>query len=50
MKKAILPYYFFELKKDDSGMVIDKVYQRNKVSKYFMEWLEKNKAKPIKKP
>jgi hypothetical protein len=40
------PYYFcnqfFELKKDASGKVVDKVYQGDKLSGDFMKWLEKN--------
>jgi len=35
-------HQFFELKKDTSGKVIDRVYQGDKVSQDFMEWLRKN--------
>ena len=35
-------HQFFELKKDASGEVIDKVYQGYKVSQNFIEWLGKN--------
>ncbi len=43
MKKAILlTLLFFELKKDASGKVVDKVYQGDKVSQDFMEWLGRN--------
>ena len=35
-------HQFFELKKDASGKVIDKVYQGDKVSQDFIEWLGKN--------
>ena len=43
MKKTILlTLLFFELKKDASGKVVDKVYQGDKVSQDFMEWLRRN--------
>jgi dienelactone hydrolase len=35
-------HQFYELKKDTSGKVIDKVYQGDKVSQDFMEWLGRN--------
>jgi pimeloyl-ACP methyl ester carboxylesterase len=35
-------HQFFELKKDASGKVVDKVFQGDKVSQDFMEWLGKN--------
>jgi hypothetical protein len=35
-------HQFYELKKDASGKVIDKVYQGDKISQDFMEWLGKN--------
>ena len=35
-------HQFFEFKKDASGKVVDKVYQGDKVSQDFMEWLGRN--------
>ena len=35
-------HQFFELKKDASGKVVDKVFQGDKVSQDFMDWLGKN--------
>jgi dienelactone hydrolase len=35
-------HQFFELKKDASGKVVDKVFQADKVSQDFMEWLGRN--------
>ena len=35
-------HQFFELKKDATGKVVDKVFQGDKVSQDFMDWLGKN--------
>ena len=35
-------HQFFELKKDSTGKVIDKIFQGDKVSQDFMEWLGNN--------
>lgn len=42
--KAYVNYdhQFYELKKDASGKVVDKVYQGDKVSQDFMDWLGRN--------
>ena len=42
--KAYVNYdhQFYELKKDTSGKVVDKVFQGDKVSQDFMDWLRKN--------
>ena len=35
-------HQFYELKKDTSGKVIDKIFQGDKVSQDFMDWLGRN--------